>query len=90
MHAQNWKAPFDEDVMRAKDRHQSAIVAAHEEFNKAEAAAWQQRNADYRAAEQQRNSVKSLRECAEVTEARLAFDAAKSPASPRTGAQGAR
>ena len=34
---------------RAKDRHQSAIVDAHEQFKRAEAEAWRQRNADYRA-----------------------------------------
>jgi flagellar motility protein MotE (MotC chaperone) len=28
MHAQNWKAPFDDDVARAKDRHQQAIAEA--------------------------------------------------------------
>ena len=34
MHAQNWKQPFDEDVAKAKDRHQNAIAEAHEEFKK--------------------------------------------------------
>ena len=81
MHAQNWKQPFDEEVAKAKDRHQNAIFEAHEEFKKAEAEAWQQRNADYRAAEDAWNAVNSLPECAEATEARQAFDAAKAPAS---------
>src|SRR5438045_7096974 len=80
MHAQNWKQPFDEDVAKAKDRHQNAIFEAHEEFKRAEAAAWQQRNADYRAAEDAWNAVKSLPECAEVAEAREAYQRAKEPA----------
>ena len=28
-HATNWKQPFDEDVAKAKDRHQQAIAEAH-------------------------------------------------------------
>jgi hypothetical protein len=80
MHAQNWKQPFDEDVAKAKDRHQNAIFEAHEEFKKAEAEAWQQRNADYRAAEDAWNALKSLPECTKVAEARDAFQRAKEPA----------
>src|SRR5439155_23402934 len=80
MHAQNWKQPFDEDVAKAKDRHQNAIFEAHEEFKKAEAEAWQQRNADYRAAEDAWNALKSLPECTKVAEARNAFQRAKEPA----------
>ena len=51
MHAQNWKQPFDEEVAKAKDRHQQAIAEAHDAFKQAERRAWEKRNADYRAAE---------------------------------------
>src|SRR3954470_7508577 len=81
MHAQNWKQPFDEEVAKAKDRHQQAIAEAHDAFKQAERRAWEKRNADYRAAQDTWDAVKSLSECAEVTEARQAFDLAKAPAS---------
>ena len=46
MHAQNWKQPFDEEVAKAKDRHQQAIAEAHDAFKQAERRAWEKRNAD--------------------------------------------
>src|SRR5207302_1113401 len=85
MHAQNWKQPFDEDVAKAKDRHQNAIAEAHEAFKQAEAEAWQQRDAAYRAAEHAWNALKSLPDCPEVAEAREAFQRAKQSNNTEAG-----
>jgi len=81
MHAQDWKQGFDEDVAKAKDRHQQAIAEAHDAFKKAEAESWKQRDAAYRAAEDAFNALKSLSDCPELREASEAFDRAKEPAS---------
>jgi hypothetical protein len=81
MHAQNWKAPFDEEVTRAKGRHQQAIADADDTFRKTVAEAERQRNADYIAARDWFDSVKSDPDHPDLAEARDAFDRAKEPAS---------
>ena len=80
-HAQNWAAPFNEDVTAAKGRHQQAIAEAHDAFKQACAAAQEQRNADYRAARDWFDSLKSAPQDPAYNEARNAFQRSKSPAS---------
>ncbi|HET9848455.1 MAG TPA: hypothetical protein VFR68_07870 [Candidatus Dormibacteraeota bacterium] len=50
MRAQDWMQAYDEEVTRAKGRHQQTLQEAHDAFKKACDEAEQQRNAIYFAA----------------------------------------
>ena len=80
MRAQNWKAPFDEEVTKAKGRHQQAINDAHAAFNKRVAEEIGVRTARYETARGAFDALKPTPEAEGYETARQAFQDAKLPA----------
>jgi uncharacterized iron-regulated protein len=80
MHAQNWKAPFDEEVTAAKGRHQQAIDDAHATFNKRVADEITARALRYENARDAFDALKPTPEAEGYETARQAFQGAKEPA----------
>jgi hypothetical protein len=69
MHAQNWKSPFDEDVAKAKDRHQQAIRAAHAAHAKEVAELRQRHAAEPREADPDAQYHRQVRELKTLNDA---------------------
>jgi hypothetical protein len=80
MHAQNWKAPFDEEVTRARDKHQHALSEAHRQFAAAKEKAKSDQRADYLAARDAFDALKPTPDAEGYETARQAFQGAKLPA----------